>query len=50
MRVSGSSGGKIEPGLSSFADEPSMAAAHLRPLLLRASELIPPEHHAKTKV
>lgn len=50
VTVSGMAGGKIEPGLSSFADRPADAAAHVKPLLLAASELVPQERHANTKV
>ncbi|CAN0014951.1 unnamed protein product, partial [Discosporangium mesarthrocarpum] len=50
IRVSGSSGGKIEPGLSSFAETPAQAVEHLRPLMATAEELIPREYHSSTKV
>ncbi|CAM9552088.1 unnamed protein product [Pylaiella littoralis] len=43
-------GGKIEPGLSFFADSPTDAAGYMLPLLAKASELVPPENHSATKV
>lgn len=48
--VSGESGGKIEPGLNSFADRPADAAQHLKPLIEGASELVPTERRAFTKL
>ncbi|CAM9563237.1 unnamed protein product, partial [Scytosiphon promiscuus] len=50
LEFSGVAGGKIEPGLSSFADTPKDAAEYISPLLARASELVPPESHSATKV
>lgn len=50
MGITGTPGGKIEPGLNAFADCPAKAAEHLRPLLLEASGLVPSERHANTKV
>lgn len=50
MTVSGIPGGKIEPGLNSFADRPDDAARHLKPLIMGASELVPVERWGKTKV
>lgn len=50
MIVSGTAGGKIEPGLSSFADSPKDAAEYILPLLAKASELVPLEDRAATKV
>lgn len=48
--ISGVPGGKIEPGLSYFADTPAEAANHIRPLLVKATALVPTEKHASTKV
>lgn len=50
MRVLGRAGGKIEPGLSSFANSPEAAATYILPLLVNASKLVPSEKHASTKV
>ena len=50
MKVSGTSAGKIEPGLSSFADSPEDVAAYIVPLFEKASELVPVEDHLSTKV
>ncbi|CAN0494742.1 unnamed protein product, partial [Hapterophycus canaliculatus] len=50
LEFSGVAGGKIEPGLSTFADAPKDAAEYISPLLARASELVPPERHHSTKV
>lgn len=50
LEFSGVAGGKIEPGLSSFADAPKDAAEYISPLLARASELVPTDNHSSTKV
>ena len=50
LKVSGTSAGKIEPGLNSFADSPADVAAYIVPLFEKASELVPVENHLSTKV
>ncbi|CAN0400608.1 unnamed protein product, partial [Laminaria digitata] len=50
LKVSGTSAGKIEPGLSSFADSPEDVASYIVPLFEKASELVPVENHLSTKV
>ncbi|CBJ49083.1 conserved unknown protein [Ectocarpus siliculosus] len=50
LKFSGAAGGKIEPGLSSFAASPKDAAEYMLPLLAKASELVPRERHPATKV
>lgn len=50
MTVSGTAAGKIEPGLGSFADSPKEVAEYIRPLFGHASELVPPEDYADTRV
>ncbi|KAJ6622863.1 nucleoside phosphatase family-domain-containing protein [Mycena sp. CBHHK59/15] len=39
---------KVEPGISSFADDPEGIAGHLRPLLAHARDLVPPSLQPKT--
>ncbi|KAJ7633115.1 nucleoside-diphosphatase [Roridomyces roridus] len=39
---------KVDPGISSFADDPESIAEHLRPLLLHARKLIPPSRASTT--
>jgi hypothetical protein len=43
-------GTKIQPGLSSFADEPAAAIDYILPIFENAVDIIPPEFHSKTKV
>ncbi|CAM9716234.1 unnamed protein product, partial [Ectocarpus fasciculatus] len=50
LKFSGAPGGKIEPGLSSFAASPKDAAEYMLPLLAKASKLVPRERHPTTKV
>lgn len=50
MKVAGFAGGKIEPGLSSFAHSPRDAAMHILPLLSSVSDHVPKDGHARTRV
>eukprot|EP00903_Cladosiphon_okamuranus_P009015 g8623.t1 len=50
FNLSGTAAGKIEPGLSSFAESPAGAGEHILPLLAKASNLVPSEKHSTTKV
>lgn len=48
--VTGTNGGKVRPGLSSFVDNPRDIAAYLMPLLVNAASLIPTEALQETRL
>ncbi|KAJ6531582.1 nucleoside-diphosphatase [Mycena vulgaris] len=39
---------KVEPGISSYADDPELVVGHLQPLLTHARNLVPPWLHQST--
>jgi GDA1/CD39 (nucleoside phosphatase) family len=48
--ISGFEGDKVVPGISSFADNHQGVAGYLAPVLLKALESIPSNHHNITNV